>query len=79
MTTEILREKTARYLQGQSVPAEKKQIQNWLSCTGSKTIVSEEERKIVEDEIVAQVKAYTVSSAFQQKEESWWKKFTASF
>jgi hypothetical protein len=78
MTTEILREKTGRYLCGQSVPAEKKQIQNWLSCTGNKTTVSEEERKIVEDEIVAQVKAYVVSSVFQPKEENWWKKLTAS-
>ncbi|HLG39660.1 MAG TPA: hypothetical protein VI461_08325 [Chitinophagaceae bacterium] len=79
MTTEILREKTGRYLCGQSVPAEKKQIQNWLSCTGDKTNVSEEERKIVEEEIVTQVKAYVVSSLFQPKEENWWKKITASF
>lgn len=79
MTTEILREKTGRYLCGQSVPAEKKQIQNWLSCTGGKTNMSEEERKNVEEEIVGQVKAYVVSSAFQPKEESWWKKITASF
>ena len=79
MTTEVLREKTGRYLCGQSVPAEKKQIQNWLSCTGDKTEVSEEERKTIEEEIVAQVKAYAVSSVFQPKEESWWKKITASF
>ena len=79
MTTEILREKTGRYLCGQSVPAEKKQIQNWLSCTGTKTKVSEEERKTIEDDIVATVKAYAISSAFHPREESWWKKITASF
>jgi prophage antirepressor-like protein len=79
MTTEILREKTGRYLCGQSVPAEKKQIQNWLSCIGNKTKISEEERKMIEDEIAEKVKAYAVSSIFQPKEERWWKKITASF
>ncbi len=80
MTTEVLRDKTGRYLCGQSAIAEKKQIQNWLSSTANKqNTISEEDRKHIEDEITAQVKAYVVSSTFEVKEESWWKKITASF
>jgi hypothetical protein len=80
MTTEVLREKTGRYLCGQSVPAEKKQIQTWLSCTDDKkTEVSPEERELIENEIVAQVNAYALSSLFVPKTAPWWKKITASF
>ena len=80
MTTEVLRQKTGRYLCGLSVPAEKRQIQSWLSCTGdNKPVVSAEEREIIENEIVAQVQAYVASSLFHAKAEPWWKKFTAFF
>lgn len=81
MTTEVLREKTGRYLCGQSIPAEKKQIQTWLSCTPDKQaiVTTEEERELVEREIVMQVSAYAVSSLFIAKPEPWWKKITAFF
>jgi hypothetical protein len=80
MTTEVLRKKTGRYLCGLSMPAEKRQIQNWLSCTGdNKPTVPTEERDIIEDEIVAQVQAYVESSLFFPKQESWWRKVIASF
>ncbi|HEY6505580.1 MAG TPA: hypothetical protein VIZ28_16510 [Chitinophagaceae bacterium] len=81
MTTEVLKGKTGRYLCGQSIPVEKKQIQTWLSCTGgNKTQASPEERELIENEIVAQVNAYVISSSFVPKPQpSWWKKITAFF
>ncbi len=80
MTTEVLKEKTGRYLCGQSVPAEKKQIQTWLSCTDEKkNEVTPEERELIENEIVGQVNAYTQSSLFVTKPDPWWKKITAFF
>jgi hypothetical protein len=80
MTTEVLRKKTGRYLCGEAVPAETKQIQNWLSVTSNKqTEVSAEEREMIENEIVGQVQAYVASSMFIPKAEPWWKKITAAF
>jgi len=80
MTTEVLREKTSRYLCGQSIPAEKKQIQTWLSATSDKkNEVSPEERGLIENEIVGQINAYVISSLFVPKPEPWWKKITAFF
>lgn len=79
MTKELLKNKTARYLCGQSVPAEKLQIQTWLSCTDNKIEMSAEERRTVENEIVTLVNAYTASSLFTPKQGGWWQKFTAMF
>ncbi len=79
MTTELLRQKTGRYICGLSAPSEKRQIQTWLSCTGDKQQASQEEREAIENEIVAQVQAYVVSTLFEPKPESWWKKITAFF
>ena len=80
MTTEVLRQKTGRYLCGLSMPAEKRQIQTWLSCTSdNKAPVSTEEREVIENEIVAQTLAYAISTLFHPKPEPWWKKITAFF
>lgn len=80
MTTELLKKKTGRYLSGQSVPAERNQIQNWLSCTGDKKIMPDiKERLIIENSIIADIKAYIESTQLEPKQESWWKKITASF
>ncbi|HKB44274.1 MAG TPA: hypothetical protein VKC90_07785 [Chitinophagaceae bacterium] len=80
MTTEVLRQKTGRYLCGLSMPAEKRQIQTWLSCTtDNKPDVSSEEREMIENEIVAQVQAYVASTLFYPQPEPWWKKITAFF
>ncbi|MBL7744992.1 MAG: hypothetical protein JNN00_16075, partial [Chitinophagaceae bacterium] len=69
-----------RYLCGQSEPAEKDQIQTWLSCTDDKkTALSKEEREWIENEIIGQVNAYVTSSLFVVKPEPWWKKITAFF
>ena len=80
MTTELLRQKTGRYLCGMSVPSEKRQIQTWLSCTGdNKPVVSPEEREMIEIEIVTQVQAYVACTLFHPEPEPWWKKITAFF
>lgn len=80
MTTEVLRERTSRYLCGQSIPAEKKQIQTWLSSTSPEKLkATPEEREMIEDEIVAQVNAYVLSSLFVPRPKPWWKKITAAF
>jgi hypothetical protein len=81
MTSDVLKKKTARYLCGESHPAEKDQIQTWLSCTGDKKInTSPGERTVIENEIVAQVNAYVVSSQLvPAKSVSWWRKITACF
>lgn len=79
MTTDVLQKKMSRYLCGQSMASEKNQIQAWLSCTHGKQTVSAEERAMIENEIVAKVQAYAVSSLFQPIPEPWWKKITAFF
>jgi hypothetical protein len=80
MTTEVLEKKTNRYLQDEATPAETRQIQNWLSCTPTeKEIGSEEERVTLENEILAEVQAYTAYPLFYPKPAPWWKKFTAMF
>jgi len=80
MTTETLKKKTERYLNGQSLPAETKQIQNWLSCTDDKKPnLSNEERQAIELEILGEVQAYTAYPLFFPKPEPWWRKFTAMF
>jgi hypothetical protein len=80
MTTKILHQKANRYLCGAAMPAETRQIQAWLSSTDAhKVSVSEEEKTIIEDEILEEVKSYTAYPLFYPKEKSWWKKFTAVF
>jgi hypothetical protein len=80
MTTEVFRKKTGRYLCGMSLPAERNQIQYWLSCTQhAKPQVSPEQRQIVENEIVSQVHAYALSSSLKPQKEKWWQQITAVF
>jgi hypothetical protein len=81
MTTDVLRKKTARYLCGESIPAEAKQIQNWLSVTAdNKSGIPAEERAAIESQIVGQVHAYVECTQFQPtKSDTWWRKITAFF
>jgi hypothetical protein len=78
MTTETLKKKTSRYLNGESMPAETKQIQNWLSCTENVDL-SEEEKSVIEQEILAEIQAYTAYPLLFPKPEPWWRKLTALF
>jgi hypothetical protein len=80
MTTQVLKEKTGRYLRGESVPSETRQIQTWLSCTtDKKDSVPAKEKERIENEIVAEVQAYIAYSQFNPRTESWWKKITTFF
>lgn len=74
MTNEILEKKTTRYLFGKPMPAEAKQLQNWLSCTEGKTKFSPEERAMIEQEILDEVKGYTAYPLFYPKKKAaWWR------
>jgi hypothetical protein len=79
MTTEVLKEKTGRYLRGESVPAETRQIQNWLSCTETKINLPLKEQELIEKEIVAEIHAYIEYTQEDPKPKFWWQKITAIF
>ena len=79
MTTEILHNKTSRYLQRRSLPAETRQIQTWLSVTEKGSNHSAEEISTIESEILVEIQAYTAYPLFHPKPAPWWKKFTAFF
>jgi hypothetical protein len=80
MTTKVLKEKTERYLRGESAPAEKRQIQTWLSCTADKKDnLSKKEKDRIENEIIAEVQAYITYTQFNPEPEPWWKKLTTFF
>ncbi len=74
MTTQTLQQRTSRYLYGRPMPAEVKQLQNWLSCTGTKQVLPEEEKERIEQEILAEIQAYTAYPLFYPRQEPWWKK-----
>jgi hypothetical protein len=80
MTTDVLKKKTTRYLQGRAMPAETRQIQTWLSCVDApKTATGEEEKSRIEAEILAEIQAFTAYQLFFPKSEPLWKKITAVF
>lgn len=80
MKTEILHRKLERYVNGQAMPAETRQIQNWLSCTTGESEISEAEKQQLEQDILAEVQAYTAYPLFYpKKDNSWWQKITAVF
>ena len=80
MTTEVLKKKTTRYLQGRAMPAEARQIQTWLSVPGKSNSYSTEEVAAIENEILVEIQAYTAYPLFHPKPASpWWKRFTAVF
>ncbi len=80
MTTDVLRKKTTRYLQGRAMPAESKQIQAWLSSISeNKKTLSLEEKAMVEAEILEEIQAYTAYPLFFPRPEPWWQKLTSAF
>ena len=80
MNTKTLHKKTDRYLCGASMPAETRQIQNWLSCTNdNKSTVPQDEKTRIENEILVEIQAYTAYPLLYPKPEPWWQKFTAFF
>ena len=80
MKTEILHKKISRYLDGQSMPAEKNQIQNWLSIVDKSNLqMSEEDKIILENEILSEIQAYTAYPLLFPKPKPWWQKVTTFF
>jgi hypothetical protein len=80
MTPESLKGKTTRYLDNKSFPAEIKLIQTWLSCTDKKdTILNKKEKKIIEKEILSEIKGYTAYPLFFPRPKAWWTKVTSIF
>ena len=69
-----------RYINGESHPAETRQIQTWLSCTSSEEQLTPEERSLLELEILQEIQAYTAYPLFfPKKEKPWWQKIATLF
>lgn len=80
MKSEILQRKLERYINGESLPAETRQIQTWLSCTNSEKQLTPEERSLLELEILHEIQAYTAYPLFYpKKEKPWWQKIATLF
>ncbi len=80
MKSEILHRKLERYINGESQPAETRQIQTWLSCTSSEAQLTAEERSLLEMEILQEIQAYTAYPLFYpKKEKPWWQKIATLF
>ena len=80
MKTEVLHKKILRYLDGQSMPAEKNQIQNWLSTVDKSNLsVSDEYRLLLENEILAEIQTVTEYPTLYPKPKPWWEKVTTFF
>jgi hypothetical protein len=80
MKSEILHRKLERYINGESMPAETRQIQTWLSCTSTEEQLTPEERSLLELEILQEIQAYTAYPLFfPKKEKPWWQKVATLF
>ncbi|MES1215905.1 MAG: hypothetical protein ABUT20_10335 [Bacteroidota bacterium] len=80
MKTEVLHKKILRYLDGQSMPAEKNQIQNWLSTVDKSSIqMTEEDKMAIANEILADIQVATGYTSLFPKSKPWWQKVTTFF
>ena len=80
MTTETLKKKTTRYLQGRAMPAESRQIQTWLSCPGTEKLnLTEDEKAAIENDILGEIQAYTAYPLFYPRPEPWWQRLGTYF
>jgi hypothetical protein len=79
MKTEILHRKLERYINGDALPAETRQIQSWLSCTTSEMKLSAEEKQQLENEILKDIQDHTAYPLFfPKREKAWWEKAVAA-
>ncbi len=79
MKTEILHQKLERYLNGEAMPAETRQIQTWLSCTVAEDVMPAEEKELLGASILREIQEYTAYPLFYPREEKpWWKKAIAA-
>lgn len=80
MKTEILHKKLERYVNGEAMPAETRQIQAWLSCTTTEYEMAAAEKMQLEQDILKEIQAETAYPLFYpKKEKPWWQKITAMF
>jgi hypothetical protein len=80
MKTQVLHRKLERYINGEALPAETRQIQTWLSCTATSEIsLSAQEKQQLEDEILKDIQDHTAYPLFfPKKEKAWWEKAVAA-
>ena len=79
MKTDILQQKLERYINGEAMPAETRQIQTWLSCTSDEISLSAEDKQFLEDEILKDIQDHTAYPLFfPKKEKAWWQKAVAA-
>lgn len=79
MKTEILHRKLERYINGDALPAETRQIQSWLSCTTSEISLSAEAKQQLEDDILKDIQDHTAYPLFfPKREKAWWEKAVAA-
>jgi hypothetical protein len=80
MKTQTLQVKLERYINGESHPAETRQIQTWLSCTTAEINLTDEEKEALQIEILHDIQAETAYPLFYpKKEKAWWQKVVAFF
>jgi hypothetical protein len=80
MKTQILHRKLERYINGEAMPSETRQIQTWLSCTSTDISLPEEQKQQLGLEILQEIQAETAYPLFYpKKEKQWWQKIVASF
>jgi len=80
MKTEILHRKLERYVNGEAMPAETRQIQAWLSCTTSEYELAGAEKLQLQEDILKEIQEETAYPLFYPKrEKQWWQKITAMF
>jgi len=80
MKTEILHRKLERYLNGEAMPAETRQIQAWLSVTDQETQLTKDEKDQLEADILSEIREHTAYPLFYPRDEkAWWQKAVAAF
>ena len=72
--------KLVRYVNGQAMPAEQRQIQDWPSDTIPNTYLSPKEKRHLEKKILLDIQSHTAYPLFfPKKENPWWQKIAAMF
>ena len=72
--------KLVRYINGQTIPAEQWQIQDWPADTKPNTYLSPREKRNLEKEILLEIQSHTAYLLlFPKKEIPWWQKIAAMF
>src|SRR5688500_5308277 len=72
--------KLVRYINGQTIPTEQWQIQDWPSDTKPNTYLSPREKRNLEKEILLEIQSNTAYLLlFPKKEIPWWQKIAAMF